>query len=122
MSANKETVEAYIAGFRAGDHAAILACLTDDVIWEIPGHLSVTGKDSFADHIEGEGFVGRPDISISRLIEEDEVIVAEGTVAHERTEGPSLNARFCDVFEMKGGRIKRLTSYLMQLPPAGATE
>ncbi len=115
MSVNKETVETYIEGFRQGDHSKILGCLTDDVSWEMPGHFSRTGKDEFDAEIENEGFVGRPDITIHRMVEEGDVVAAEGTVTHERTSGASLSARFCDVFQMREGKIVGLTSYLVPL-------
>ena len=47
MTENKHTVEQYMAAFRESDHAAILACLTDDVVWDIPGMVHLTGKEAF---------------------------------------------------------------------------
>lgn len=116
MSVNKATIQKYIEGFRQGDHSSILSCLTDDVIWEMPGVYSREGRGAFDTEIENEGFIGRPEISIARLVEEDDVVVAEGTVRHPRTEGDPLHARFCDLFQMEEGKIKRLTSYLMMVP------
>jgi hypothetical protein len=37
-SSRREMVAEYFAGFRASDQASILATLTDDVEWVIPGH------------------------------------------------------------------------------------
>jgi ketosteroid isomerase-like protein len=112
MTVNKETVETYLDGFRKSDHEQILSCLTDDVEWEMPGVFHRVGKDAFDSEIENEGFVGSPTITVTRMVEEDDVVVAEGAVRHEREEGQPLNAMFCDVFVMAGGRIKRLTSYM----------
>jgi hypothetical protein len=36
MTANKQTVTTYMEEFRKSDHAQILSCLTDNVIWEMP--------------------------------------------------------------------------------------
>jgi ketosteroid isomerase-like protein len=44
MSPNKQTVQAYMEAFTRTDHPAILACLTDDVEWVIPGAFRLTGK------------------------------------------------------------------------------
>ena len=115
MTDNKKTVEAYMDGFRRTDRAQILACLTDDVEWHIPGAFTSQGKDAFSSHIVDDGFVERPLITVTRLTEEDDVVVAEGTVRTERTDGRVMNLAFCDVFELAGGRIRRLTSYLMEL-------
>jgi ketosteroid isomerase-like protein len=111
---NKKTIETYMAGFRASDHGQILSCLADDVEWEIPGAFHVRGKEAFEEHIEDEGFVGHPMITVARMTEEDDVVVAEGVVRTQRTDGVMLTLGFCDVFEMRGGKIRRLVSYLMQ--------
>jgi ketosteroid isomerase-like protein len=113
MTANKRTVEAYMDGFRATDRAKILSCLTDDVEWEIPGLFHVNGKAAFAEHIVDEGFTGKPDITISRMTEENGVVIAEGSVRAGRTDGTTMNLVFCDVFEMRDGKIRKLVSYLM---------
>jgi ketosteroid isomerase-like protein len=105
--------------FGRSDHAQVLACLTDDVEWELPGAFSIRGKEAFDRHIQGEGFVGSPVISVSRMIEADDVVVAEGSVRTRRTDGASLDLAFCDVFEMRDGLICRLRSYLMELQRAG---
>ncbi len=112
MSENKQTVERYMDGFRKSDHDQILSCLTDDVEWEIPGLFHAVGRSDFDKEIENDAFVGSPSITISRMVEENDVVVAEGAVRVKKKDGDFLNAVFCDVFEMKNGKIKRLTSYL----------
>jgi ketosteroid isomerase-like protein len=116
VSQNRRTVERYMDGFRKTDHAQILSCLTDDVVWDIPGMFSVRGKEAFDGQIEGEGFTGHPEITVDRMTEADDVVVAEGKVVARRTDGTTVNLAMCDVFEMRGGKIKRLISYLMPTP------
>jgi ketosteroid isomerase-like protein len=115
MSRNKQTVQKYLDGFNRTDHAAILSCLTEDVEWVIPGMFHVTGKDAFDKEIENKAFVGSPTISVTRMTEERDVVVAEGSVRCARRDGGALNAVFCDVFEMQDGKVRRLTSYLMEV-------
>ena len=114
MTTNKTTIEAYMDGFRKTDRDQILSCLTDDVEWVIPGEFHVRGKDDFAKHIVDEGFAGQPEITVHRLIESGEVVVAEGFVRAPKKDGTVLDLVFCDVFDMRGGKIRRLTSYLME--------
>ena len=122
MSANKRTVERYIDGFNRSDHAGILACLTDDVEWVMPGAFHVIGKEAFDREIENDAFTGSPTVKITRMVEEKNVVIAEGTVRAEWKNGGVLEAVFCDSFEMDGGRIKRLISYLVMLTeqPSGS--
>lgn len=115
MPTNKQTVEAYLEGFRRGDHAMVLGCLTDDVEWFIPGMFHIKGPAAFDKEIENDCFVGHPAITTSRLIEENDVVVAEGTVRTEKKAGGFVFLRYCDVFEMRGGKIRKLTSYLMEV-------
>jgi uncharacterized protein len=115
MTANQRTVEKYMDGFRRTDREQILSCLTDDVRWWIPGVFDVRGKDDFARHIVDEGFAGSPEITVTRIVEADEVLVAEGLVRAPRTDGNVLDLVFCDLFEMRNGKIRSLTSYLMQV-------
>lgn len=113
MTPNKRTVEAYMDGFRRTDRPRILSCLTDDVEWQIPGALHIRGKDEFEKHIVDKDFVANPAITVTRLTEGDDVVVAEGSVRTQRKDGAFLHLAFCDVFEMEGGKIRRLISYLM---------
>jgi ketosteroid isomerase-like protein len=115
MNENKRTVDKYIDGFRKSDHAQILSCLTDDIEWEIPGAFRLSGRDAFDKEIENEAFVGSPTITITRMTEEHDVVVAEGSVRTQKKDGDFLSLRFCDVFVMQGGKIKRLTSYLSEI-------
>ena len=113
MVEQKQVVENYMDGFRATDHQRILSCLTEDVIWEMPGYYMHKGKTAFDKEIENPNADGHPDIKIIRLIEEGNVVVAEGTVMAKMKDGSKLDAVFCDVFHFSSGKISKLTTYLM---------
>jgi ketosteroid isomerase-like protein len=115
MSENKLTIERYIDGFNKTDHAQILSCLTDDVVWEMPGFFHHAGKAAFDREIENDAFVGTPIVTISRLVEEGDVVVAEGTVNSRKADGSPFKAAFCDVFEMRDRKISRLVGYLVEV-------
>jgi uncharacterized protein len=53
-------------------------------------------------------------IAVTRITEENDVVVAEGSVRTQRRDGTILNLVFCDVFEMANGKIRRLVSYLVE--------
>lgn len=115
MSENKKTVERYMNGFRRTDRPLILGCLTEDVEWEIPGFFLARGKSEFAKHIVDEGFSGQPEITVTRLTEEHDVVIAEGDVRAHRSDGTPMRVVFCDVFEMEHGLIRKLISYLVEV-------
>jgi ketosteroid isomerase-like protein len=115
MTENKKVVLKYVEGFEESDNEKILSCLTDDVVWIIPGMFHLSGKKEFNDEIENDNFVGSPTIEVNRLIEENNVVVSEGHVMADMTTGERLDAVFCDVFEFENGKIKKLVSHLMAI-------
>ena len=120
MTDNKRTVQKYMDGFRTTDREAILSCLTDDVEWEIPGMFKASGRAEFSAHIVDPGFAGHPVIDVTRMTEENDVVIAEGSVLARREDGSTLPLAFCDVFELRDAKIRRLVSYLMEAPATGA--
>jgi len=86
MTENKKTVERYMDGFNKSNHEQILSCQTEDVEWKLPGTFHLAGKAAFDKEIENEAFVGSPVITIIRMVEEDDVVIAEGAVRPGRKE------------------------------------
>jgi uncharacterized protein len=115
MSGHKDVVEAYFDGFRTSDHEAILALLTDDVAWDLPGFRHLTGKDAFDGEIENEAFDGSPTLTVERLIEEDDSVVAIGAGVGRFKNGDVHRFAFCDVLTFTGDKISRVESYLVPL-------
>ena len=115
MSGRKAVVETYFDGFRRGDHEVILACLTDEVAWDLPGYRHLVGKDAFDQEIENEEFVGSPTLNVDRLIEEGDIVVAVGNGETTHKSGEIHRFAFCDVFTFAGDKICRVESYLVPL-------
>jgi uncharacterized protein len=115
MSARKDVVETYIEGFRRVDHAQIVSCVTDDVVWELHGYTIVSGKDAFDQEIENEATVGPPTLTIDRLIEEADTVVAVRSGEVALRDGGLLSFVFCDVFTFTGDKISRLETHQVNL-------
>ena len=115
ITENKKTVEKYMDGFNKSDHKQILSCLTDDVEWILPGIFHLKGKDEFDKEIENPAFEGKPEIVVTSMIEQNNIVVAEGIVRAKKKDAEFINLVYCDVFVMKNGLIKQLTSYLMEV-------
>ncbi len=80
MTENKKTIEKYMDGFNKSDHKQILSCLTEDVEWILPRIFHHIGKDAFDKEIENPAFEGKPFIVVTRAIEENNIVIIEGTV------------------------------------------
>ena len=118
MSSRKTVVERYFEGFRRSDHAMVLACLTDDVVWDLPGFRHLAGKEAFDGEIENEEFEGSPTLAVSRLVEEGDAVVAIGTGEGRHRSGAVHRFAYCDVFTFSGDLIGRVESYLVALGDA----
>ncbi|MFN2556420.1 MAG: nuclear transport factor 2 family protein [Nitriliruptorales bacterium] len=116
MTLRKDVVEKYFEGFRQSDHEKILACLTDGITWDLPGYKHLTGKAEFDREIENEEFVESPTLTLDRLIEEADVVVATGAGETTHKSGEVRRFAFCDVFTFAGDQIARVESYVVPLP------
>jgi uncharacterized protein len=115
VSSRKEIVGTYFDGFRRSDHEQILTCLTDDVAWDLPGYTHLTGKAAFDQEIENDEFEGSPTLTVDRLIEEADTVVAIGNGEGTHKSGRLHRFAFCDVFTFAGDKICRVESYLVPL-------
>ncbi len=115
MRSHKPRVEAYIDGFRRTDHGAILACLADDVVWVIHGYRTVQGKEAFDAEIENDAAVGSPVLTIDRLIEEGDTVVAVGNGTMTLKDVGTVPFVFTEVFTFQDDRITRLETFHINL-------
>jgi uncharacterized protein len=115
MTAQQHIVREYFEGFRSSDHDRVLACLTDDVTWDLPGFKHLQGKVAFDTEIENEDFVGSPTLTVDRMVEDEDTVVAIGAGASTHRSGQTHRFAFCDVFTFVGDRIDRVESYVVPL-------
>ncbi len=115
MSANKATVQRYMEAYSRGDYAEVLDCLADDIVWEFPGFFRHEGKAAFEAEINNPAFSGVPNITLTRVTEENDVVVAEGDVRSTFANGDPFHAIFCDICTMEDAKIKHLLVYLTAL-------
>ena len=111
----KQLVEAYFEGFRGSDHTAILALLTDDVVWDMPGFKHLDGKPAFDAEIENEQFTSSPQLTVDRMIAEGDTVVTIGEGAGTHVSGATFRFAFNDVFTFRDELIARVESYIVPL-------
>ncbi len=119
MSANTDTVERYLDGFRRNDHAQILGCLTDDIEWTVFGAFHLTGKQAYDEAIEGPGWVAAPELDVVRMVEQGDVVMAE-LLGRVRTEtGEVRRLSMAEVFVMRDGLIAERRAWVIPLTENG---
>jgi ketosteroid isomerase-like protein len=110
MSPNRKIVETYMA---SADRSKIAPLLADDVEWvEWADGVDSTGAVTRgkAAHIQNFGS-DELRTEITRMIEQDDVVVAEGTAHVHKKDGKVFSVHFCDIFELENGKVKRKTSF-----------
>ena len=110
-SRNKQVVERYVDGFNKLDPAQILSCLTDD---NRRTYL-ITGNQSWGEYVEGVGITGPARTTITRMVEEDDVVMVETTVEAMRWTGELMWAVTGEVFVMRDGKIAERRAYVVEL-------
>jgi ketosteroid isomerase-like protein len=115
MSRNTDTIDRYLDGFRRSDHEQILSCLTDDIRWTVYGHFQLTGKVAYDNAIEGPGFTGPPRLEVVRMVEQDDVVMAEITGTATRETGEVMRMSMAEVFVMRDGRIAERRAWVIEL-------
>ncbi len=90
----------------------MLPMLTEDVErWEVGQPKRTRGKKEFEEEMAPGPNVVRLQNDITRMIEEGNVVVSEGTVQVSQQDGKVLHVQYCDVWEFEGEKVKRITAY-----------
>jgi ketosteroid isomerase-like protein len=115
MSAHTDIVDTYMEGFRRSDKPTILALLTDDVAWDLPGFRHLTGKVDFEAEIVNPHFEENPVLLVDRKIDAGDTVVCIGEGHGRMKSGGELQFAFCDVFTFRDDLICRVESYIVPL-------
>lgn len=110
------TAEAVIRKyFSAVDQNAIpelLACFSDDVIYERPGYPVIAGHDKLRSFYETQRIIASGEHAIEGLIVQNGAAACWGRFEGVRRDGTPITARFADIYEINGaGRISHRTTH-----------
>jgi ketosteroid isomerase-like protein len=121
VTQQKAVVEKYTDGFRRGDLAQILSCLSDDVVWALHGAKTLVGKDAFAAQADSGGG-SNPDLTLDRPRREDHTVavvghgsVSPGAGPHEFSRASGRCPQYSEVFTFTGGLVSRLDTFHIRL-------
>lgn len=115
MGDRQQTVHRYMEGFRRSDHEAVLACLTEDVVWQIHGLRTTRGRGEFDGEIENPAFEGSPELVVERIIDAGDVLIVTGTGRGRRHHHGEFRFAFSDLFTFRDELIARVDSYVVPL-------
>jgi ketosteroid isomerase-like protein len=90
----------------------MLGLFTDDVErWEVGSTKRTHGKAEFEREVLPGPEVIRLGMEVDKMIEEGNVVVAEGLAHIFKNDGVKTDVQFCDIFEFEGEKVKRITAY-----------
>ncbi len=110
MTPNKKVIETYLA---TTDLAEVARRLTDDPEWiewfngAPAGGARSRGKAAYIQNFDGHKLREEA----TRLTEENNEVVAEGTLRVSKKEGGSMTIQRCDILELEDGKVKRKTTF-----------
>jgi uncharacterized protein len=110
VSENKKVIETAMA---STDRSTLAPLLADDVEWTewadgVPATgVRTRGKTAFIQNYGDDELRTQ----ITRMTEENNVVVAEGTTRVHKKDGRILTVQFCDIYELENGKIKRKSSF-----------
>lgn len=118
MSENKKLVETYLSyRARRADRSKVEPLLADDVEWVewadgVPASGARTrGKAAVLQSLGDNDL----HIEITRMTEENNVVVAEGIVRVPRKDGGDLTIQVCNIYEIENSKMKRMQSFLAMI-------
>ena len=113
---NKEIVEKINQSFNENDTEAFLAYCEDDVTWMMVGGAAMTGKDAIRKEMGMLDSEGKPQITVQHIIADDDLVASNGTLQMKKKTGEPHNAAFCDIYRFNNGKIREMTSYIIDFP------
>ncbi len=119
---NAEMVTTTWKDLVGGKVDAALANMSDEVSWVIPGNLQGVsglkrGKAAVKEFIGGIGkaFPAGLNSQISKVHSADDTVIVELTNTGKAFTGRDYRNEYCFVFEIEGGKIRRIREYVDML-------
>lgn len=116
---NKSIARAFFAAGNAGDVAACLELVDEDVTWTNIGSTRLSGtyrgKQALVDELLGPLFARLEAgirSTVDRVIAEGDHVVVQSRGEASTRDGTAYNNTYCHVFRIRDGRIVAVTEYM----------
>ena len=109
---NKQILEQANAAVAAGDYEGFLSYCTEDTEWNFIGQQVLKGKEAVRSYML-ETYIEPPKFEVSKLISEDNFVIAMGKISLKDEQGASTEYDYCDVWQLKDGKLHKLKAYVV---------
>lgn len=107
----KEVIEKIVDAFDRSDVEGILDLMTADAVWEMVGGRALVGKDEIRSSLIEMGEMEMLGSTKDHMIIEDATAAVDGAVKYKGKDGQVHEMYYCDVYELKDGKVSKMTSY-----------
>lgn len=112
MTPKKKVIERWSECFAQQNWKGMLELFTEDIErWEVGAPARTHGKSAFEKEVLPGPEVARLGMKVDRVIEEGNLVVADGLAHVYKKDGTTVAVQFCDVFEFEGDKIRKITAY-----------
>ncbi len=119
VEANKQMVTSTWQAFVTGDIKTAFANMSDEISWLIPGNLSNLsglrkGKPAILEFARNAArtFPNGLQTQINRTYADGDTVILELTNRGKLANGKDYDNEYCFVFEVEGGKIRRVREYV----------
>lgn len=111
---NQEFFKKVNEAFANSDVNFLVENAADDINWTVIGDFTLNGKDEVEAKLKEMGQSESLGLTMGNIIVNGDLAAAEGTLAMPDGKGGSKTYAFCDVYKLEQGKIKNMTSYVVE--------
>jgi len=104
-----------VTAFDENDVETILNSVTDDIVWNMVGNETVSGKENlrkfFADHADMKMISSTKD----HIIIDGDSACVDGYVHCSDGKDKNFHMNYCDIYDIEKEKIKKITSYCVNI-------
>ena len=111
---NKQLVEKLNEVWMSNDIEGLFSYYADDVVWSIPGEVTLNGIQAVRDFMSHSGVHEPPKITVDKMVAEGDSVICYGDMTMGGTPECAGTYSYCDVYTIKNGKVSELRSYVIK--------
>lgn len=116
MESNKEILIKANKAIVNGDNEGFLAFCTEDTQWKFVGDKILQGKEAVRQWMT-ENYTEPPKFNVSNIIEENNFVVALGTITSKDENGKTIHSLYSDVWRFHNSKMAELNAFVIETSP-----
>lgn len=110
----REILEAANAEMSAGNPEGFLAHCTDDIVWEMVGDETITGKAAVLAWAKKTYAAAPPEFTMDHWIVDGDWLAVRGEITIQDAKRGPVHSKYCDLWRIEGGRLAELRAFAIE--------